>query len=448
MRLRKYCGCVLVLGFLIAGCVGSPTIQIRTTRTPTLNTSGIRRIAIEPFTTSDDSAMQKRLAVVITTEVTRRLQETGHFTLIDYSEILRLQRNNQSIENHVDAVFIGQVISFNVEDSSRLVENYDSRTRQTTQVRQYARRAELSFSFNFKRARDGSLVGVLVKRGSRQDEGKTEQSALKSGDQLLQEIVMSCLADLAHEVAPWSEVQSYRLMDAGDRADKVLRDRMDAANELARDGSYKQALNEYEAIYAETGNFGAGYNATLLYEALEDIERARRFALELVNRTGNPAARTRLAQIDQAIADIAEVESTYSDHRSQFERVMEAAIPLVMGNLPGQRTVFVQNVSRADRELADRAMDTITDSLREAGIELVDRNNAAMLRMERAYQGQNWDEFDDTTIAGFGQEAGVQIFVLVSITGTSDSRRLQVRILDVARGVVIYQTPLSNEMKL
>jgi hypothetical protein len=36
----------------------------------------------------------------------------------------------------------------------------------------------------------------------------------------------------------------------------------------------------------------------------------------------------------------------------------------------------------------------------------------------------------------------------VAITGSSDSRRLQVRILDVGTGTIIYQTPQSNEMKL
>jgi TolB-like protein len=448
MKLYKYHGGVLVLGILLVACAGSPTVQIQTTRTPTMNTSGIRRIAIEPFTTSDNSAIQRRLAAIITAEVTRRLQETGYFTLVDYSEVQRLQRSNASIENHVDAVFVGQVISLKVEDSSRLEEQHDPATKQTKQIRYYSRRAELSFSFNFKRARDGSLVGVVIKRGSSQDGGKTERSALKSEDQLLQEIVTSHLADLAHAVTPWKEIKTYKLMDAGKRADKILKAQMKAAYELVREGSYRQALNEYEAIYAETGNFGAGYNVTLLYEALGDIEEARRLARELVDSTGNPTARTRLAQIDQVIADIETVESVYSDQRSQFEKVMETVIPLIAENLPKQRTVFVQNVSRTNRELADRATDTIIYALQEAGIKLVDRNSAAMLRMEREYQGQNWDEFDDSTIAGFGQEAGVQIFALVSITGASDSRRLQVRILDVARGVVIYQTPQSSEMKL
>ncbi|MDR3147962.1 MAG: hypothetical protein LBU00_06265, partial [Treponema sp.] len=431
MKRRTYRGSVLVLGILLAACAGIPSVQIQTTRTPTMNTAGIRRIAIEPFTSSDDSAIQRRLAAAITAEVSRRIQETGYFTLIDYSEIQRLQRNNQSIENHVDAIFIGQVISLNVEDSSHMVDQYDYRTKQTTQVRQYSRRAELSFSFNFKRARDGSLVGVIIKRGSNEDGGKAEQSDLKSGDALLQEIVTSRLADLAHDVAPWTETKSYRLRDAGSGADKAFKARMKAVYELVREGNYRQALGEYEAIYAETNSFEAGYNATLLYEALGDIEEARLLTQELVDSTGNPAARTRLAQIDQNIADIAAVESSYRDQRSQFEKVMAVAIPLVRERIPRQQTVFVQNVSRADRELADRAMDSITDSLREAGIELVDRNNAAMLRAERDYQGQNWDEFDDSTIAGFGQEAGVQIFVLVSITGTSNSRRLQVRVLDV-----------------
>jgi hypothetical protein len=103
---------------------------------------------------------------------------------------------------------------------------------------------------------------------------------------------------------------------------------------------------------------------------------------------------------------------------------MAAVIPLITENLPRRQTVAVQNVSKIDHELADRASDSITDALREAQTQLVDRNNAAMVNAERDYQGRNWEDFDESTIAGFGQAAGVQVFVLVSITGTSDSRRL------------------------
>jgi tetratricopeptide (TPR) repeat protein len=367
--------------------------------------------------------------------------------MVDYSEVKRLQDRNENVENHVDAVFIGQVVSLQVNTGSRQVEIFNFITRKNETVTYYNRKVELSFSYNFKRTRDGSLVGVVTKRGIAEDE-QSDRGALKSEDQLLQLIVTDRLKTLAHDVAPWKENRAYTMRPAGSRADKETQERMAGALELIKEGSYKQALNEYEAIYADKRSFEAGYNVSLLYEALGDIDEAKRVAQDLADETGNPAANERIAQINKIIADREAVEGVFSDQRSQFEKVMAAAIPLIMKNLPSRYTVAVQNVSRGDRELAGRALDTITDALREAKIELVDRDNAAMIAAERSQQGQNWEDFDESTIASFGQAAGIQAFILVAITGTSDTRRLQVRILDVSRGTIIYQTPQSDEMKL
>jgi tetratricopeptide (TPR) repeat protein len=349
-----------------------------------MNTSGIRRIAVEPFATSDDSPAQKRIASVITTEVTRKIQETGYFPLVDYSEIQRLQRRNENIENHIDAVFIGQAVSLKTENAARRVDVYNILTGRTQVVTYYKRRTELSFSYNFKRTRDGSLVGVVTKRGVAEDE-QTGPASLKSEDQLLQLIVVNRLSALGREVAPWTEVKAYTMMEAGARADKETKKRMEAAFEFVKEGSYKRALSEYEAIYADTNDFGAGYNVSLLYEAAGDIDEAKRVTEDLLELTGNPAAEARLAQINKAISDRQAVEGVFSDTWSQFEKVMEAAIPLITENLPKRRTVAVRNVSKIDHELAGRASDTITDALREANVQLVAHSDAAMIEAERNY---------------------------------------------------------------
>jgi tetratricopeptide (TPR) repeat protein len=449
-KYKNYTAVLAVVCVMIAGACASsaPEVTIEVTRVPTMNTLGIRRIAIEPFTTSDNSDAQRKIASVITTEVTRRIQETNYFTMVDYSEVKRLQDRNENVENHVDAVFIGQVVSLKVDSGSRQVEVYNILSRKNETITYYNRKVELSFSYNFKRTRDGSLVGVVTKRGIAEDE-QTDRGAVKSEDQLLQLIVTNRLGTLAHDVAPWKENRSYAMLPASSRADKDTQARMAGALELIKEGSYKQALNEYEAIYADKKSFEAGYNASLLHEALGDIDEAMRVAQDLADETGNPAANQRIAAINKIIADREAVEGVFSDQRSQFDKVMAAAIPLITKNLPPRYTVAVRNVSsQGDRELAGRAIDTITDALREAKVVLVEQDNAAMLSAERNYQGRNWEDFDEMTIASFGQAAGIQAFVLVSITGTSDSRRLQVRILDVSRGTIIYQTPLSDEMKL
>lgn len=434
--------------FLISACAGSPAVVIKVSRVPTMNTTGIQRIAIQPFTASDRSDAQRQIAAAITTEVTRRIQETGQFTLVDYREVERLQKAGENIENYIDALFVGQVVSLNTGDSRREVEMLNPLTFKTERVTMYTRRAELSFSYSFQRARDGSLVGVVTKRGIAEDE-QTSRGDLKSADQLLQMIVVHRLQALARDVAPWTETRNVRLMPPGKRASKETVKQMNEALDYVKEGSYKRALGIYEAIYAGMGSFEAGYNITLLYEATGDIDSARQIALELVEETGNPKAQERLAEINKIIADQAAIAGDYSDTRSQFDKVMEAAIPLVMDRLPRRMTVAVQNTSNsADRSLAERAVNSIMDALREAGVTLVDRSNQRLLDAERSMQSDNWEDFDESTIAGFGQQAGVQVFVLVTISGTSNARMLQVRLLDVASQEIIYQTPASAQMRL
>ncbi|MDR2534632.1 MAG: hypothetical protein LBD29_01205 [Treponema sp.] len=437
-----------IVSFFAVGCAGTPAVEIKVNRVPAMNTTSIRRIAVQPFTASDNSAAQKKMASVITTEVTRRIQETNYFIMVDYSEVERLQKAGENIENYVDAVFIGEVVSLKTDDSQRTVEMYNILTRRNERITYYRRTAELSFSYNFKRSRDGSLVGVVTKRGIAEDE-QTSSGELKSEDQLLQMIVTHRLQMLPREVAPWTETKSVNLMGPGKRASKPTVKRMKEAFEYVEEGSYNRALDIYLEIYADTGSFEAGYNGSLLYEARGDIARAKEIAQQLYDETGNPQAQERIAQIDRVIAEQAAVEGVYSDTRSQIDKVIETVIPLVINNLPKNQTVALQNVSNsADRSLADRVINEISYTLREKKITLVDRNNQQMLDAERSLQSDNWEEFDDLTIASFGQKAGVQVFVLVSITGTSSARMLQVRLLDVASGTIIYQTPPSEAMQL
>ncbi|MDR2483210.1 MAG: hypothetical protein LBD08_06225 [Treponema sp.] len=447
MKKRVSGGALVCAAWLLAGC--ATTVQMKVSHVPAMDTAGIRRIAIQPFTVSDYSDTQKKTAALITSEVTRRIMNTGHFTVVDYREVERLQKAGESVENHVDAIFIGQIISLNIQDSQRQVQETDYETKKEVIKTYYKRRAELNFNYNFMRSRDGSLVGVVSKNDSLENE-QPSRAELPSADELVHYLVTNyMLQGMERDVAPWTETKNVALMKPGKRESKDTVKRMKDAAAFAKDGSYNRALDIYTAVFADTGSFEAGYNMTLLYEAKGDINEARSIAQRLYDETGSPKAGERLAQISKTIADQAALSGTYSDTRSQFDKVMETVIPLIKDNLPGQPAVAVQNVAKsAGRSLADRAVDTIAYTLREDGMSLVDRGSQRMLEAERNLQSTNWEDFDDSTIAGFGRQAGVQVFILVAVSGTSSARMLQVRLLDVASGRIIYQTPPSDEMML
>jgi hypothetical protein len=66
--------------------------------------------------------------------------------------------------------------------------------------------------------------------------------------------------------------------------------------------------------------------------------------------------------------------------------------------------------------------------------------------MEKSYQLSG--NVSDTEMVSIGREAGVNTFVLVSVIGSGGLRRLSVRVLDVERNTVLYQSPQTDEMNL
>jgi hypothetical protein len=79
-------------------------------------------------------------------------------------------------------------------------------------------------------------------------------------------------------------------------------------------------------------------------------------------------------------------------------------------------------------------------------MEVVDRSNRALAEAERNYQLSG--NVSDDQIVRIGNEAGISVFVLVSVTGSGASRRLSLRVLDVERNTILYQSPQTDAMNL
>jgi TolB-like protein len=96
--------------------------------------------------------------------------------------------------------------------------------------------------------------------------------------------------------------------------------------------------------------------------------------------------------------------------------------------------------------LADTLVQSITSGLGQRGITIVDRNTTSLLEAERDYQASG--AVSDSDFVSLGNAAGVSAFILVSITGAGDMRRLQIRVVDVETGRVLYQSPQDDSMNI
>jgi len=431
---------IAVLALLFVGC--STTIAFQVQRPPTLNTLGIQRLAVMPFTSTDNSSLQRQSAAWLTNESLARIQGINHFTLINAAEIERMRAANGSVESLADALFSGQVISTAVLNSSR-DGSYKDKEGNTITYTIYEREVQLAYNYSLTRTRDGSMIGPVSKTVKTNDSNQ-DRAQLRTAEVMIQDLIKSSMSGLNRDIAPYMATEHRSLMKETSK-DKILKQRMKEANALVKAKSYKAAENAFLDIYRDAGSFAAGYNAALLIEVQGDREGSVAFLQRLYNDTGNPKAAAEISRLQRAMADAGLLEA-YKANQNQRDKVIALMVDTLPMVMPSNPRVAVINNSRNEKDLADTVINGIIDGLLSRNIIVVDRNNQRLVEMERNYQYSG--NVSDDEMVSLGHEVGVNAFILVSITGSGGSRRLAVRMLDIERNTILYQSPQTDEMNL
>jgi len=432
-----------ILAVALAGCATSVSFKVQ--RPPTWNTLGIKRLAVMPFTTTDNSGLQKSTAALLTSESLQRIQATNHFTLVNASEVERIRSSKGDIENITDAIFSGQVLSVSVQDTSKPGETKNKDGTVTTYV-DYTREVRMSFSYNLTRTSRGmDIVGSENKNNlSTRSTARDDTSRLKSADAMVEEIIRSNMSGVGRLVAPHTVTESRKLEKETSK-DKAIKERAKEAQAMVKAGSYRSAQNAYLGIYQDTGSIAAAYNAGLLTEVMGDTYGAISFYQRVYNDTGNPKMTAEIARLNRVIQD-ANLLEAYSSNQSQRDKVIALMVNTIPGKLPRDPRIAFVNNSIRERELAEVAIQGIMDGLLAKNITVIDRGNRELLDMERNYQLAG--NVTDDEITRIGHEAGINTFVMVSVTGSGATRRLSVQMIDIERNTVLYQSPQSDEMNL
>ena len=412
--------------FILAMC--ATKIPLTVQRTPTMDTLGIKRIAIRPFTANG----YQSAATYATTVATSRIQATNHFTLVEYSP--------QNPEGNVDAVFSGQIINIGHNTTQKTAQRTDRTTGVTTTYYYYVMEVEVNFNYSFTRSRDGSLIGPVNRKGSTSVQADSS-SDLPSVDTLANRVIDNQLRYLGRDVAPYT-ITVTRKMEK--EPNKDLRPRMDSALAQVKGGSYKAALDSYLSIYSTNKNIAAAINASILYEALGETMSAATFMQEVYSSTGNPKASEVLARLNNELNQMAGT-AEYSDTRNQTEKVAAYAGDEIQKVLPVNAKVWISNNS-GDNVLAKAVVDNITADFIKKGINLVDRENITLIEAEQNLQLSGFTS--DNDFVSVGNAVGANIIAIIAVTGTGDMRRLQLRVLDIEKGIPILQSDTSDVWKL
>ena len=432
---------IVIFPAFFTGCATTVSFQVQ--RPPTLNTLGIQRLAVMPFTTSDNSSLQRQAAVWLTNESLSRINAANHFTLINSSEIQRVQSARGNIENLADALFSGQVVSLVVQNSSSPQTRKDKDGNDVSYP-VYQREVQMSFNYGLTLTRGGEMIGPINKTNLRISDSNENRNDLKTAEVLIQRLIQSNLTNLARDVAPYTAIER-RSLHKETSNDRAVKQRAKNAEALVKAGSFRSAQDAFMGIYRDTGSLAAGLNAGILIEAQGDIGGASAFMQRVYGETGSPKAADEIARLRKAAETMSQYEA-YVENQSRRDRVIALMIDTLPSRMPaGAKVAFINN-SQNEKDITEAVINGIMEGFLSKNITVIDRNSRALVEMEKNYHLSGFVSDDD--IVSIGHEAGVNTFILAAVTGSGGSRRLSVRMLDVERNIVLYQSPQTDEMNL
>jgi hypothetical protein len=302
----------------------------------------------------------------------------------------------------------------------------------------YRRDVELEFTYRLVWARDGSIMDRLTLTGTETSKGEAVASLTPARD-MARKIMDKALANMPRDIAPWTTTERRTL-----EKDQTKDPRMKKANALVKSGSYKTARDLYSSVYADSGNFAAGYNAAIATELLGNLEEAIGLMQRLNTATRNPKAQAESLRMEATLAESKTLETRYD--ASNVGSPVLAAIKDGAGELsarlkPGSRITFL-NVSETEPLLADYIAEELTGQMVNTGsFTVLERKNLEVILAEQNLQMSG--AVSDETAISIGRFLGVETIITCSISDQQHLRRLIIKALSVETAQILYQNSLS-----
>ncbi|MDR0474413.1 MAG: CsgG/HfaB family protein [Treponema sp.] len=418
----------------LTGCATKITLQVQ--RMPNLDTKGIQRIAVMPFRGNYSDAAQYATTVARDT-----IQNTGQFTMVSDSRINDARRSGEGIENYVDALFVGQITNISENTSSQQGSRTLKDGTKETWVT-YTREVSVAFTYHLERARDGSMIGPVMKGGKTSRSVRDNPSDLPPVATMVNSIINAELRYLYRDLAPYT-VSVQRVLEK--ESNKDLKPAMDAALAQVKAGSYVAANKAYLAIWESSKSVAAAVNASILYEAMGETRNAANLMQKVVQETGNPLAGSTLARLNNELGQQSGVEQ-YATTQTAVESVTNRAVSEAQKVFPSGARLWIQSNTASNQNLVNDVIDNMTAAFIANGVTVIERHRIDMVLAEQNFQLSG--NVSDDDFVSIGDLAGANTIVIVGITGSGTGRRLQVRVLDIRTGTVVMQSGTGSEWEL
>jgi hypothetical protein len=389
---------ITALGMIIVSTlVGCATyVPIKSVRHPTIDTSGIQRLAIKPFENRSGvgGPNSAQITRYLTETAERLIKNTGKFTIV------------APTDPNADGVFIGELRSIVSKDTQDRRERKDKEGNIYIEIT-YNREVRLEFSYSVISSRTDMPVGTVVKQGSNSSSGGSSANITDTLT-LAKNIVDSQIRSLPRDIVPTIVSRDRQLINETSK-DKQLKQRMKEVLAIVKNGSYEEAARQYDEIYGEYGSDAARTNAAILRESIASDAAAR-----------------------------AELNRLFNDTNGLADKAVKNAIDRLNSKLPAGANITIMKTNSTERNMLEYVVNQMTKNVVQEGkLKIVDRSNQALIDAELQYQLSG--NVDDNSMVSIGHQLGVQYMVICWISGTKSLRRLNQKVLDVKTAQIIDQ---------
>jgi hypothetical protein len=397
MKLFSKLSWIAVVGtafmLILAGCATS--VPIESVRPPTIDTSGIQRLAIKPFenTSGVRGPVSTQITRYLTETAERLIKNTGKFTIV------------APTDPNADGVFTGEMRNIVSKDLLERIEKTDKNGNIYYEVI-YNREVYLEFSYSVISSRTDLPTGTVIKQGSNGSSGL----AVNVADTLTlaKSIVDSQMSGFKRDIVPTIVSTNRRLVDETSK-DKEVKQRMKAALALVKNGNYEEAIRQYDEINSRYGSAAARTNAEIIRESI----------------ASGDAARTELNRL-------------FTDTNGLADKAVRNAIETLYSKLPVGANIMIMKTRSTERDMLDYVVNQMTKTIVQDGKQkVVDRSNQALINAEQQYQLSG--NVDDNSAVSIGHQLGVQYIVICWISGEKSLRRLNQKVLNVETAQITNQ---------
>jgi len=400
MRLFSKLSMITAIGMVIVSTLGgcATSVPIKSVRPPTIDTSGIQRLAVKPFENRSGvvGPVSAQLTRYLTDKAEQLIKNTGKFIIV------------APTDPNADGVFIGELRSLVTKDTQNRIEKKDKEGNIYTDI-MYNREVYLEFSYSVISSRTDMPVGTVVKQGSNSSSGTGSTANVTDTLTLAKSIVDSQVGSLRRDIVPTIVSADRRLVNETLK-DKEVKQRMKEALTFVKNGSYEEAIKQYDKIYGEYGSDAARTNAAILRESIASDAAAR-----------------------------AELNRLFNDTNGLADKAAKNAVNTLNLKLPAGSNIMIMKTNSTERNMLEYVVNQMTKNVVQAGrLRVVDRSNQALINAEQQYQLSG--NVDDNSMVSIGHQLGIQYIVICWISGEKSLRRLNQKVLNVETAQITDQS--------